>query len=220
MALEDSRALLADKLYGCGAVKFGAFKLKLHEKHPEAPLSPIYFNLRTADHPSNPGPLTVDIMDHCGQLMLEVAGDFEAFTGLPNAGEPFADAIERRLKSRDTPSTRIYLQKTENPDGTRQIDAIVEDTSPEGAEVVVFDDLVTGADTKREGATVLEAGGKKVKAIIVLIDRMQGGRQELNAAGYTLLPVFTIEELLEHYVETGVLNEAKAAEVKDYIGLT
>lgn len=220
MPLTYTRALLADRLLECGAVKFGAFKLKLHEKHPEAPLSPIYFNLRTADHPSNPGPLDAWIMDVCGQLMLELAGGFKAYTGLPNAGEPFADVIERFLDIYNKKSTRIRLQKTENPDGTRQIDAIVEDSSPDGAEVVIFDDLVTGADTKREGANVLEASGKKVKAIVVLIDRMQGRRQELEAAGYTLKSVFTIEELLEHYVEKGLIKESKAAEVRNYIGLT
>src|SRR5262245_7112344 len=36
----------ADHLLASGAVRFGAFRLKLHEQRPEAPLSPIYLNLR------------------------------------------------------------------------------------------------------------------------------------------------------------------------------
>ncbi|MEI4914016.1 hypothetical protein Q8G39_28620, partial [Klebsiella pneumoniae] len=36
----------ADALLACGAVKFGAFRLKLHEREPDAPLSPIYVDLR------------------------------------------------------------------------------------------------------------------------------------------------------------------------------
>ncbi len=36
----------ADALLECGAVKFGAFRLKLHEREPDAPLSPIYVDLR------------------------------------------------------------------------------------------------------------------------------------------------------------------------------
>ena len=37
---------VADTLFDLGVIKFGAFRLKLHEKNPDAPLSPIYVNLR------------------------------------------------------------------------------------------------------------------------------------------------------------------------------
>src|SRR5260370_16747363 len=42
---EHQRAF-ADALLACGAAKFGAFRLKLHEAQPDAPLSPIYLDLR------------------------------------------------------------------------------------------------------------------------------------------------------------------------------
>src|SRR5579871_985997 len=44
--MSERQRRFADALLGCGAVKFGAFRLKLHETHPEAPLSPIYLDLR------------------------------------------------------------------------------------------------------------------------------------------------------------------------------
>ena len=44
MSAERQRGF-ADALLGCKA-KFGAFRLKLHETLPEAPLSPIYLDLR------------------------------------------------------------------------------------------------------------------------------------------------------------------------------
>lgn len=40
---------LARALFEAGAVKFGAFRLKSHEKNLNLPLSPIYLELRTAD---------------------------------------------------------------------------------------------------------------------------------------------------------------------------
>ena len=43
---DSDREGLARALFACGAVKFGAFKLKLHQTNPDAPLSPIYFNMR------------------------------------------------------------------------------------------------------------------------------------------------------------------------------
>ena len=39
--LTNSQKQVANRIYDREAVKFGAFKLKLHEKNPDAPLSPI-----------------------------------------------------------------------------------------------------------------------------------------------------------------------------------
>ena len=44
--MDELRAQVARALFDEGAVKFGAFRLKLHDEHPDAPLSPIY--LRSA----------------------------------------------------------------------------------------------------------------------------------------------------------------------------
>ncbi len=44
--MTETQKELADALFNIGAIKFGAFRLKLHEKNPTAPLSPIYVNLR------------------------------------------------------------------------------------------------------------------------------------------------------------------------------
>lgn len=59
---------LALKLFDIGAVQFGEFKLKLHEKNPDAPLSPIFFNFRTPDNPK-PGPLTDEVLDLVGKVV-------------------------------------------------------------------------------------------------------------------------------------------------------
>jgi hypothetical protein len=44
--LVKNREQLAVELLNIGAIKFGNFRLKLHEKNPDAPLSPIYIDLR------------------------------------------------------------------------------------------------------------------------------------------------------------------------------
>ena len=44
--LTPKQRAFADGLLASGAVKFGAFRLKLHETQPDAPLSPMYVDLR------------------------------------------------------------------------------------------------------------------------------------------------------------------------------
>jgi hypothetical protein len=37
---------LALALFDVGAIKFGDFRLRLHEENPDAPLSPVYLDLK------------------------------------------------------------------------------------------------------------------------------------------------------------------------------
>ena len=46
VTMTERQRAFADELLKSHAVKFGAFRLKLHEKQPDAPLSPIYVDLR------------------------------------------------------------------------------------------------------------------------------------------------------------------------------
>ena len=75
-----------------------------------------------------------------------------------------------------------------------------------GQPVVLFDDLVTTAGSKLSAIRILEAAGLVVKGVCVLIDREQGGKEELKKAGYDLYAAFTLRQLLDHYREMGMIN--------------
>lgn len=90
---------VADRIFEREAFKFGAFKLKLHEKNPDAPLSPFYLNLRTKNNPTNPGPLTEDDCDSIATALWGIVQrndlDFQAVAGIPHAADPIIEALER-----------------------------------------------------------------------------------------------------------------------------
>jgi len=58
---------LAVELYNAGAIQFGAYQLKMHEEHPDAPLSPIYINLRMPPK----GVLTEETIEKIGTALYE-----------------------------------------------------------------------------------------------------------------------------------------------------
>jgi orotate phosphoribosyltransferase len=64
---------------------------------------------------------------------------------------------------------------------------------PEGARVVLLEDVVTtgGSSLKALDAVRREWPGVAVAAIIALLDRLEGGRESIEAAGVELWPVFT-----------------------------
>lgn len=170
----------------------GEFALKLHERLPHAPLSPIYINLRN---------LPEEVLDGVGQSMAEIPStktpDF--CTGIPNAGTPLAQAYSRH-------SGLEYVDifgKEETSEG-RRITAGTKDYK--GGEVRLIDDLVTQADTKLEAIKAAESLGLTVTDIFVLVDREQGGKQQLQKQGHDLQSIFTLKQMLEFYLRTGKIN--------------
>jgi hypothetical protein len=112
---------IADMLMARGAFKTGAFKLKLHDTKPEAPLSPFYCNLRNAGNPKL-GPLLNRDYDLMGCLLLNMMKDSKirigALSGIPRAGEPFVDGIQRVLDADSDQGFRVvYLDKKETAEG-------------------------------------------------------------------------------------------------------
>lgn len=204
MFTEDQKSL-GLLLYDIGAFKDKrqspdghGFKLKLHEKNPEAPLSPMYLNLRTPDNPK-PGPLTPEIIKSIAWELIRLGiceqfqGDY--VVGVPRAGDPIAKAISETQVFGRNAIALLRLEKEES-DGRRSIARLIGSDYEPGKIAIVVDDLVTHADSKLEAIGVLKANGLIVKDILVVLDRDQGGKEELAKAGYRLHSLFTIDEFL------------------------
>jgi orotate phosphoribosyltransferase len=205
---------LAASLFDIGAIKFGSFRLKLHENNPEAPLSPVYLNLRTPDNPK-PGPLTPEMVEMASQCMYWITRSsallYMLTAGVPHAGDPFAARLAHH-----SDVALLKLKKTKDGDRRAITDIKAGALTPGGLTVLV-DDLITKAESKLEAIKVLEKHGLCVKDIVVLVDREQGGKEKLTRWGYKLHSVFTLRQLLEHYVEDGKIDIATRDKVLGYL---
>lgn len=206
---------VALNLFHLGAVKFGAFRLKLHEKNPDAPLSPIYLNLRTPQNPK-PGPLTPEPVRLIAFLMDTMVNElkFELVCGVPNAGDPFAEVLYEMQRMRL--NGLLQLGKSEEA-GRRFVSDIHIGSFAPGNTVLVVDDLITHADSKFEAIEVLEANKLIVKDVAVLVDREQGGSKELADKGYRLHSAFTLRWLVNFYAAQRLIEMSKRDEVLDYL---
>ncbi|MDE2188354.1 MAG: orotidine-5'-phosphate decarboxylase [Patescibacteria group bacterium] len=195
-------------LFNLQKIKFGAFKLKLHEKHPDAPLSPIYLNIRELPEDWLYA-LMGDILHDL--VVREGIGDFDYVIGIPKAGEPIGKAFAKAVGK-----PHLRIEKVED-EGGRRITSTILDPFEKGKKVVIIDDLVTKADTKREAIKSVEANGLEVVATIVLYDREQGGLKELNAEGRKVCAVAKLSETMEFFVTKKKIDAAKKKEVMEYI---
>ncbi|MEK7171169.1 MAG: hypothetical protein AAB774_02595 [Patescibacteria group bacterium] len=220
MTMTPAQESLALQLFDIGAVKFGDFKLKLHETQPNAPLSPIYFNLRTPDNPK-PGPITHGVMGLLGAVLysetLRLGLAYDHIAGIPNAGDPFAKAFNDAVGSDDiAPANRLSFRKEDDGE-KRRIGKLDGESFSSNQTVLLIDDLITRADTKFEAIKSVEDAGLKVVGTLVLIDREQGGRQQLEEAGYQLFEIYRLSELLILYVDQGRITQETADKVLTYL---
>lgn len=221
MSIDKFMEKLALDLFDIGAVKDKhqspdgkGFRLKLHETNTNAPLSPIFMNLRTADN-SKPGPLTAEIVNEIAfqlyAITLYKVITYNAVAGIPNAGDPFAEKFSLHAGRR-----LWYLdKKTEN--GKRRICGIKTGNYTKGDKILLIDDLITEADSKIEAVRALRDQDLIVDTIIVLVDREQGGKEELKRYAVNLYSVFTLRELLDIYLKTGRMDGKACDEVKEYL---
>ncbi|MHA2315734.1 MAG: orotidine-5'-phosphate decarboxylase [Candidatus Hermodarchaeia archaeon] len=171
-------ALLLDDV---GAIKFGSFTLASGKNY--------YIDLRII--PSFP-----DAFSRLTDLFVEwLAGQpkvsFDRIAGVPTAGISFATALSQRL---NTPM--LYVRSQPKKYGRQQrVEGILE----KGDKVLVVDDLITDGGSKLTVVKSVRAAGAKVSDVLVVVDREQGGADQLakeKLALHSLAPITQIVRAL------------------------
>lgn len=202
--LEEQRCQgFAEKLKRMKIFQFGQFRIKLHETQPDAPLSPYYINLRLLR--SYPG-----LMSHATFLLGEKVSSlcFDLIADVPTGGTPFATLLSQELeKGMITPR----LDKKGHGSG-----ALIDGVYRPGQVVLLVDDVITNAESKIRAVQLLRVAGLEVNDVCVLVDREQGGAQELEKVDCRLHAVMTISELLEYYREMDLITAEEFEKIQAY----
>jgi uridine monophosphate synthetase len=203
--LFDSRRALTLALADIGAIQFGEFTLASGKK------SPIYIDLRLlASYPDvlrQVAGAYADLLRHdldSGHSSLVIR-----LAAIPYAALPIGTAV-----ALDLGLPLIYPRKEAKGHGlARQIEGAFQP----GDRAVVLDDLITTGGSKLAAIEPLQAAGLQVQDVVVLIDREQGGLEELEAAGYRLHAVLGLHEMLDTLVKAGRVSVEQRDEVAAFL---
>lgn len=130
----------------------------------------------------------------CSDLLESAGIEPTHVGGLTLGADPITYAIAHESWSRGRPWDGFTVRKSAKDHGTGRR---IEGGLPEDARVVVVEDTMTTGRSARSAVDVVQEHGAEVLAVLVLVDRGEGGRERLESAGIPVLPVFTADELLE-----------------------
>ena len=181
-------------LFDIGAVQIGRFRLHSGKE------SRIYIDLRVVVS----FPEALRRVAKAYRTMLDEI-EFDLLAATPLAGLPIGTAI---CLDMDIPL--IYPRKTAKSYGTGKN---IEGRWSIAQTAVVIDDLITSGDSILQTIATLKAAGIRVTDAVVLIDREQGGRQNMAEQGYHLHALLTLPALLEVLVEHKRLSDKQRDEV-------
>lgn len=198
--MENNLQDLAIALYETGAVRFGNFTLHSGKK------SPIYIDLRiVVTYP--------ELLKKIGKAYAAVLStmEFDVLSAYPYAGLPLGVATSLEMSR-----PLIYPRKEMKTYGTgKSIEGIFE----VGQKTILIEDLITSGKSIAEAFAILRAAGLSGNQSVVLIDRQQGGIQQLKNDGIDVTAIITMNQLLEMLVTAGKLTDAKRENIISKLGL-
>lgn len=197
---------LAEELWQLEAIKFGNFTLGR-----TAVDSPIHVNLRKLI--SNPKALNhcADIIrDRLEALMSMRHPQVQPFTLV--AGVPFGGLHVATAFSLLVSTPMIYIHP---PGGDKQ--HRIEGNYVGGQSCLIIDDLITGGGSILETAERLSDHGLVVRDAVTLIDRQEGGRERLKAAGINLISILSLEQIANYLRAQEHIDEESHRQTLAYI---
>jgi orotate phosphoribosyltransferase len=133
-----------------------------------------------------------------GSLMLDAAlaeGSFDAIAGVELGGCPLASAAALTSFTRGAPKDAVYVRKDAKDHGSKR--SLEGDTRlAPGASLVILEDVTTTGASTLKAVEKLRAAGYRVDIVVTLVDRLEGGREAIEAAGLRFRAIYTRRDFI------------------------
>ncbi|HLA27827.1 MAG TPA: orotate phosphoribosyltransferase [Syntrophales bacterium] len=155
---------------------------------------------RTSNYYFNCKPTTLDPegMNLIGAILFEMLSDADvsAAGGLTLGADPIANALSFISYQRGNPIKSFIIRKDVKEHGTKS--AVEGDVIP-GERVVIIDDVITTGGSTMAAIERARAAGLVIDRVIALIDREEGGRENIERYVARVDAVFTRSEIMSVY---------------------
>ncbi len=202
---EEFLGELAKVLVKTGALQFGTFRMT------SGKLSSYYIDLRSL--PSFPGAFrsVVSAYSKAIRSMIGVRR-IDALAAIPTAGLTYASAVAYTMRK-----PLIYVRGEAKTHGTMKR---IEGVLYPGWRVLVIDDLITTGSSILNAVTAVRKEGGVVEHALVLIDRIEGGKEALRKQNVTLHSISTIMKVTNVLGDLEMIDEDQLEAITQQLGKT
>jgi orotate phosphoribosyltransferase len=201
MLLDKEPRLASDlckMLVKTGAMKFGVFKLK------KGKLSSYYIDLRSI--PSFPNAMNKIVSIYEGIAKNEMGTEnFDRISGVPVVGMTFASILSFKLSK-----PLLYVKDAGETHGREKK---IEGRLSPGDRVLLVDDVVTSGKSIRDAANIVRGEGGTVSDALVLIDREEGGAENLSKMGVKVHSFIEISAMARELYEAELIDKRQYEEM-------
>jgi orotate phosphoribosyltransferase len=194
---------VANALYSSGCVKFGVFKIK------SGAISPYYIDL--ARLLSSPEQLCIVAEVAAEQVRRIMVSDrIDKLASIELKGALIVPSIACKV---NLPC--IVVRKEEKAYGVTG--RIAGADVSKGDNILFFDDVISEGLSKVEGIKPLQALGGNVKHMLVVVNREQGGEENLEKLGFRVHALAKISEIVNSLYQKKHTSKVQTDEVLDYV---
>ena len=194
---------VANALYLSGCLKFGSFKIK------SGATSPYYIDLaRLLSKPKHLCTIAEVAAEQIKQIMLSDPIDKLASIELKGALITPSIACHLNLPC-------IIVRKEAKAYGFTG--RIAGADVAKGDKILFFDDVISEGLSKIEGIKPLQELGGNVSHLLVVVNREQGGKENLEKLGFKVNALAKVSELVNSLYQTNSISKAQNQEVLAYL---
>ena len=186
-----------DVLLRTGSLKFGTFKLA------SGILSSYYVDLRLI--PSDPEAFRRVIGYYRSKVEAKLAKNVQRLAGIPTAGIAYSAVLAFELSK-----PLLYVRKEQKEHGReRRIEGLLKP----GDRVLVLDDVATTGKNIVEATQVIRGEGGVVEDAVVLLDRQQGGGENLKKIGVNLHSFSSMQRIADKLLAMGTISDEQYQDI-------
>ena len=119
--------------------------------------------------------------------------DADSIGGLTLGADPVSYAISYASADTRKPLRAFTVRKEAKAHGTGKL---IEGPFETGDRVVVIEDVITTGGSALKAAEVIRAAGASILGVLAVVDREEGGREAIEAAGYQVASIARVSEIL------------------------
>jgi orotate phosphoribosyltransferase len=130
------------------------------------------------------------------RLILDVlkSYDIDAIGGYTLGADPIVSTVAAFSAETERPLPAFIVRKEPKKHGERKM---IEGPFQKGWKVAVVDDVVTSGGSTLKACQAVEEEGGEVVLTLTLVDRLEGGRENLEKKGYEFVSLLTRDDLLD-----------------------